>query len=203
MTKVGILDYGVGNLASIVNAIQRTDSEAILVGLEHGAPEISHFIIPGVGSFGYCRNKLNDKNITEIVHEYVFQKRINSLGICVGMQLMFQFSDESPQTEGFGWFEGNISRLQPTNISRVPHVGWNNVLFEQNSLGFLEGENPNFYFDHSYAFKKIQSGLTIASCDYCEKFSAIVKKENLLGIQFHPEKSQKNGARIIENFLKY
>ena len=199
---MGILDYGVGNLASIANAVRRTGHESTLVGVEHGLPKISHLIIPGVGSFGYCKEKLINSNLYEILLEYIFNRKINALGICVGMQLMFAGSDESPTVLGFGWVNGYISKLKSVNGCRVPHVGWNNVRFEKKSLGFSKGDSPNFYFDHSYALKTIDPNLTIASSDYGGGFSAIVEKENLLGIQFHPEKSQKNGALILENFLK-
>ncbi len=199
---MGILDYGVGNLASIANAVGRTGHESMLVGVEHGLPEISHLIIPGVGSFGYCREQLMNNNLHEILQEYIFIRKINALGICVGMQLMFDGSEESPSASGLGWVNGYISKLKSVNGNRVPHVGWNNVRFEKKSLGFSEGDSPNFYFDHSYALKTINPDLTVASSDYGGGFSAIVEKENLLGIQFHPEKSQKNGALILENFLK-
>ena len=202
MYKVGILDYGVGHLASIATAVGRSVHETLLVGIEHGTPEISHLIIPGVGSFGYCKDKITNNNLNEVLLEYIFNRKINALGICVGMQLMFNSSEESPSAQGFGWVDGKISKLKTTNGMRVPHVGWNNVKFFRKSLGFAEGDSPNFYFDHSYAFKNIYSDLTVASTDYGEGFSAIIEKENLLGIQFHPEKSQKNGAVVFEHFLR-
>ena len=199
--KIGILDYGVGNIASISNAIKRLGYECTIVGAGHKKPKLTHLIIPGVGSFGYCRNKLNNPELSDLLLEYVSIKKINTLGICVGMQLMFESSTESPDYEGLSWFDGTITKLLATNNQRVPHVGWNEVNFIVSTVGFECGDKPNFYFDHSFAYKGIETDYTVATCEYSEKFTAIVERDHMIGIQFHPEKSQKNGLRILKSFI--
>ena len=199
--KVGILDYGIGNLNSIVNAVERLGHRAEIIAEIDQHSQLSHLIIPGVGAFGSCANKIRDRVSINVLSDLVLGTKIPTLGICVGMQLMCHSSEEDNSVEGLGWFPGKIKKLRSSDEARVPHVGWNEVLFKNNSLGFHQNSSSHFYFDHSYAYVKEQSAEVEAVCDYADGFSAIIRRENIVGVQFHPEKSQKNGAKLLENFF--
>lgn len=200
--KIGILDYGVGNLLSISNALSRIGYDSSIVGIDRDNPRLSHLIIPGVGSFGYCRNQLENSDLLNLVSEYVLIDEIRTLGICVGMQLMFEASEESPNAKGLRWFDGIVTQIEATEKHRVPHVGWNCVNFHHDTLGFYVDESPNFYFDHSFAYPDIKSKYSVATCNHSENFAAVIEKDNIVGVQFHPEKSQKNGLKLLKNFIE-
>lgn len=199
---VGILNYGVGNISSIANAIARLGYNFKIIEAAVDAINLSHLIIPGVGSFGYCKSKLVSSELFNIMSEYVAIKKTPTLGICVGMQLMLEASQESPGISGFGWFQGTAEKIKATQDRRVPHVGWNSVEFQNDTLGFKKNDTPNFYFDHSFAYKDTENLYSSAVCEYSEVFAAVIEYENIVGVQFHPEKSQRNGLKLLENFLQ-
>jgi len=200
-SNVGILDYGIGNLNSILNAVERLGYSAeVTAEISHKA-NFTHLIIPGVGAFGPCVKKLKERISVESLSEVVLESKIPTLGICVGMQLMFESSEEDTSEAGLSWFPGRIKKLKSSDKERVPHVGWNEVKFKSDSLGFTKDSSFHFYFDHSYAYVDQQAPDVEAVCDYSGGFSAIVRRKNIIGVQFHPEKSQKNGKKLLESFL--
>ena len=198
--KVGILDYGIGNLNSIVNAFERLGHEAKIINKLEGNRQLSHLVIPGVGAFGSCAEKLKSTISIDLLNELVLHTKIPTLGICVGMQLMCSSSEEDCSVAGLSWFSGEIKKLKSSNQERIPHVGWNEVRFKNDYLGFQKSALKHFYFDHAYAYIETEGVESKAICDYSDNFSAIISLENIIGVQFHPEKSQKNGAILLEHF---
>ena len=202
--NIVIVDYGVGNTHSVSNAISHlgynkmriSDSEKII-------KEADVLILPGVGAFEACVHNLRVRNLDKILHEEVIIKKKPILGICVGMQLLAEFSEENGIHQGLGWIEGRVQKLELPKPLAVPHVGWNDIIIAEISPLFDRNEqNANFYFDHSYYFncpKKYMSSW----CDYGIKVTASVQKDNIYGVQFHPEKSQTNGLKLFRSFFNF
>ncbi len=201
-TNIVIVDYGVGNTYSVSNAIKHLDYSKVLISdQEQDIKNADVLILPGVGAFEAAANNLRSRHLDVILGDEVLQKRKPILGICVGMQLMATMSEENGLHKGLGWIEGTVKKLQLPRQYAVPHVGWNDVnvevaqpLFERNN------KNSNFYFDHSYFFD-CDSKYVSAYCDYYIKVTAAVQKENIFGVQFHPEKSQTNGLKLFRDFF--
>ena len=201
-SKIVIIDYKVGNINSVSNALKQLGYNVLITNNEHEIKSADALILPGVGAFKEAMNNISNLNLIPILEDFALIEKKPVLGICIGMQILATNSEENGIHNGLGWIPGSVKKIRSNDDLLIPHVGWNNVKFVRKSLGFAEGDSPNFYFDHSYALKNIYSDLTVASTDYGEGFSAIIEKENLLGIQFHPEKSQKNGAVVFEHFLR-
>jgi glutamine amidotransferase len=199
---VGIIDYGAGNIRSIVNSLNHLGSNVVVVSDISSLKKVSHIILPGVGAFGHCSKKLIQSGLLDYITECVLVDRKPTLGICVGMQLMADNSDELGFHIGLGWLGGEVRKIVPTDQEiRIPHVGWNDVTFSQEFGDFRNGESFDFYFDHSYALKYSERGDTIAICRHGEKFCAVVRRNNIVASQFHPEKSQNAGLRFMRGFL--
>jgi glutamine amidotransferase len=200
---VGIVDYQSGNIRSVVNAVESVGARAQLVSEPGDADACSHLILPGVGAFGFCAEKLRHSGLLPAIERAALTDGKPLLGICVGMQLMADFSEELGWHAGLGWVGGAVTAL-PRDAGRgirVPHVGWDNVLFKQ-SLGlFAAGESVDFYFDHSFALQGPVLGREVGTCQHGRAFTAVVRRGNILAVQFHPEKSQTAGMRLIESFL--
>ena len=195
MTRVSVIDYGVGNLFSMKNALQRAGLEAEIVKTPEGIREADGIILPGVGNFGAAAKLLSP--LAEPIKEAV----INGtpiLGSCLGMQLLFEKSEEA-NGEGLGLLKGWIREFKID--LKVPHMGWNSAIAEHKSplLEGLEGE-PYFYFVHSFYPDPENTEDTLAKTEYGLKFASIIERENIYGTQFHPEKSGKAGARLLSNF---
>jgi glutamine amidotransferase len=200
---VGIVNYRSGNIRSVVNAVESVGARARLVSEPGDTDACSHLILPGVGAFGFCAEKLTRSGLLPAIEQSVLIEGKPLLGICVGMQLMADFSEELGRHAGLGWVGGMVTGLHhdAERGIRVPHVGWDDVLFKQ-SLGlFAEGESVDFYFDHSFALQGAALGHEVGTCHHGRDFSAIVRRGNILAVQFHPEKSQTAGMRLIESFL--
>ena len=198
-----IIDYEVGNTFSVQNALRNLSYKNVLVSrdFEH-IDKADYLILPGVGAFNKCAENLRRFELEPILNKNVLEKKKPILGICVGMQLMSNYSYENGFHEGLGWIPGHVEKVQPVeSLFRVPHVGWNEVFFEKNYLKFRkENYVSDFYFDHSYHFichKKYIAG----KCNYSMEISSFVNKENIYGVQFHPEKSSYNGLRFFRAFL--
>lgn len=198
---VGLVDYCAGNLRSIENALQHIGARVRRVRTGADLKDCSHAILPGVGAFGFCAQRLTASGITPTLERWTLQQRRPLLGICVGMQLLGDGSEESPGVPGLGWIGGNIERLAVAPGIRVPHVGWNAVQFEYAYGTFAAGVQADFYFDHSYAYREPRSGSTIGFVTHGERFSAIVQRDNVTAVQFHPEKSQAAGLGFLVAFL--
>lgn len=198
-----IVDYGMGNLASVANAFAAVGAEAVVSSKPDDVANASRVILPGVGAFGEAMSRLREGRLIEPLREAVLSRRVPCLGICLGMQLLAERSSEHGDHEGLGWIEGAVKRLEPSDPSlHIPHIGWNSVRHPRPSPLFekLPAE-PTFYFVHSYQFVTRDPAATIGVCDYGGEVTAVVARDHVFGTQFHPEKSQKHGLALLRNFL--
>ena len=199
----GVVDYGAGNIRSIENALtclgactRRLRSEADFAGC-------THVVLPGVGAFGFCSERLHASGLVDRLRQWALEDRSPMLGICVGMQLMADASEESPESSGLGWIGGLVQRLPLAGAVRIPHVGWNTVDFQCGYGEFVQGSSADFYFDHSYACCGPRFGVRVGACVHGAPFDAIVQRDNITAAQFHPEKSQSAGMRFLSGFLRH
>ena len=214
MSSVAIIDYGSGNLRSAAKAFERAAREvspetAITVTSD---PEVvraaDRIVLPGVGAFADCRAGLDAvSGMADVLEERVIRKGIPFLGICVGMQLMATEGREKTITAGLGWIDGAVVRIEPKGGLKVPHMGWNTLAFARSHpllAGIPDGDDGlHAYFVHSYHLATANPATLIATADYGQAVTAIVGRDNLFGTQFHPEKSQTLGLKLIENFLRW
>ncbi|WP_377808279.1 imidazole glycerol phosphate synthase subunit HisH [Azospirillum sp. A29] len=212
METVALIDYGSGNLRSAAKAIERAAGEAeasytVLVTSDADAVrQADRVVLPGVGAFADCKRGLSEvPGMLEALEEVVHRRGRPFLGICVGMQLMAERGREYGVTEGLGWIPGEVVKLEPSDPAlKIPHMGWNelNIRHPHPVLAGLP-EGSHAYFVHSYQFKLADPDTLIASADYGGPFAAVVGRDNLVGTQFHPEKSQATGLALIANFLRW
>ena len=200
--SVGIIDYQAGNIHSIANAFMSLGVRVHRVRQTSDLEKCSHLVLPGVGAFGFCAEYLMRSGLTDCLCNWALTDCRPLLGICVGMQLLADRSEESPKAQGLGWMGGTIDALPRVAGIRVPHVGWNTVVFETEFGDFPAGATADFYFDHSFAYRAPIRGVTLGYCDHSARFSAIVQWGNIIAAQFHPEKSQSAGMRFLRAFLK-
>ena len=193
-----IIDYGAGNLKSAVHAISSYAKKSKLIStLDEITETPNGLVLPGDGSFPYAYNNLKKSGFADYIKSH---SEIPLLGICVGFQLLFSFSEEEGGSEGLDLIKGRIKRF-PNNVGKVPHMGWNKCEIKKDHAIF-SGVNNNewFYFVHSY-YAQVNED-TSMTCDYRENFCSAVIKDNIYGFQFHPEKSSTTGLKIVENFVK-
>ncbi|MBP2306203.1 imidazole glycerol phosphate synthase subunit HisH [Azospirillum melinis] len=212
METVALIDYGSGNLRSAAKAIERAAGEAdasytVLVTSDADAVRrADRVVLPGVGAFADCKRGLSEvPGMLEALEEVVHRRGRPFLGICVGMQLMAERGREYGVTEGLGWLPGEVVKLEPADPAlKIPHMGWNelNIRHPHPVLAGLP-EGSHAYFVHSYQFRLADPDTLIASADYGGPFAAVVGRDNLVGTQFHPEKSQATGLALIANFLRW
>jgi imidazole glycerol-phosphate synthase subunit HisH len=199
---VGVLDYRAGNIRSIVNAFEHLGAQTRLVSHESHFSGLSHVVLPGVGAFGFCAERLRDSGLLPALQRWTLDDQRPLLGICVGMQILADSSDELGLQQGLGWGGGKVERLHPSPpATRVPHVGWNSVSFDAAFGDFAAGDEADFYFDHSYAYAMPTRAQRLAACTHGQTFSAVIRHGNLVAAQFHPEKSQTAGMRFLRGFL--
>jgi len=203
-----IVDYGSGNLRSVAKAFQCAGEQRVLVSRDPAELRMaSHIVLPGVGAFADCRAGLNAlPGMVDALIEHVINQKKPFLGICVGMQLMARVGREHKKTMGLNWIGGEVVKIKPEADSlKIPHMGWNALVFEKNIhpvlCGFEAGVHG--YFVHSYHFLADDPEHVLASVDYGGSVAAMVGRENILGTQFHPEKSQRFGLAFIESFLQW
>lgn len=200
---VGIVDYRSGNILSIENAFLHLGARVTLIRTETEIAPVTHLILPGVGAFGHCAEKLAATGLIEPLRRATFDEKKPLLGICVGMQLLADHGEEAGGHDGLGWVGGRVGAMHaPSPEIRIPHVGWNDVRFEEDFGAFRAGDSPDFYFDHSFAYSSPRRGRVIGSCDHGGRFAAIVRDGNIVAAQFHPEKSQASGMRFLTGFLE-
>ena len=210
---VAIIDYGSGNLRSAAKAFERAIAEAglgldvIVTGNAGDLDGTTHIVLPGVGAFADCRRGLGALDgMEDVLTAQVIGAGKPFLGICVGMQLMGDIGREHVDTPGFGWVPGEVVALTPTDASlKIPHMGWNELNIEATSHPLFEGlgGGAHVYFVHSYGLVPTDPSQVLASVDYGGPVVAVAGRDNLVGTQFHPEKSQAVGLRLITNFLKW
>jgi glutamine amidotransferase len=200
---ITLIDYGVGNIFAFQNVYKRLDIPTKIAKSTEDLMDAQKLILPGVGSFDYAMIRLNNSGMREKLDELVLKKKIPVIGICVGMQMMGNRSDEGSE-EGLKWIDGDILKFDEKLIqlrTKLPHMGWNDVTPVRNHplFGGLEKE-AIFYFLHSFYFKCNNPTDSIAISDYGVSFSSAVYKDNIYGIQFHPEKSHQYGEKLLHNF---
>ncbi len=204
-SRIVVLDYGAGNVRSVVKAFEHEGADAVLTADPAVAREADRLVLPGQGHFGQCIGRLEASGLADATREVVAKGR-PFLGICVGMQLLYDSSEEAPETAGLRLLPGAIRRI-PTEL-HLPHVGWNAVSFTPRAmvdplLAGVAGPEPHyFYHVHSYAQLDADADSVLGVCGYGETFATIVGSENVWGIQFHPEKSQEYGLAILRNFSR-
>ncbi len=201
---IHIVDYGLGNIGAFLSRFNELNIPAVSAKDAATLSEADHIILPGVGSFDHAMNLLNKSGMRSTLDELVLEKKVPVLGICVGMQILGQSSDEGEQP-GLGWIGGKIRALecrQDAGNVPLPHMGWNDVNPSQ-ALPLLKGmQNSRFYFLHSYYFDNGLSENCGATANYGGDFTCIVNKDNVWGVQFHPEKSHHFGSNLLKNFAE-
>ena len=202
---IGIINYGMGNLLSVYHALEMVEAEVEICNSPEQLQEVERIVLPGVGAFRDCMHNLKTQGFVEALEEAVFVQGKPILGICLGMQAMARKSYENGEHQGLGWFAAEVIRLQPLDLAlRVPQIGWNEVRYRPDSPLFQKlSPAPDFYFVHSYYMKCEDENNIDATCDYGGTFTAAVRKKNIFATQFHPEKSQCFGLRILKNFLNW
>ena len=199
---VGIIDYGAGNLRSVQKAVEYLGYDAVISKDREEILSCDRVILPGVGSFGDAMNNLNKFGLVPVIRQIADQKT-PFLGICLGLQLLFESSEETPGVEGLGLLKGKIVKIPPAEGLKIPHMGWNS-LHLQNDGRLFQGipEQTYVYFVHSYYLQAEDPQIVKATTEYGVTIHASVEKDNIFACQFHPEKSSKYGLKILENFAK-
>ncbi len=199
--QILIIDYGSGNLQSIVNALDYLNISNKITNNPKDIQFFDKVILPGVGSFDYAMKNLNQMSFAETIIDHIKSKKIILLGICLGMQLLYDFSEEDGGVKGLGLISGSVSKIKTNKDIRVPNIGWRKILHSNSSI-LLKGleVDPIFYFVHSYACKTLDDQVVTGGLNYGNNFDVIIESENVFGTQFHPEKSQTAGLQILKNF---
>ena len=199
---LGLVDYGSGNLRSVQRAIEHAGGICRLVHSAADAEGCAALVVPGVGSFGDCARQLREAGLWEFLREWLAADR-PYLGICLGYQLLFESSEESPGVEGLGALRGSVVHFPRGGELKIPHMGWNQLHLRTPSDPLVQGlgANPDFYFVHSYYPVPVEEGIITTTCNYGVEFAASVTRGNLSAVQFHPEKSQELGLAMLRNFI--
>lgn len=199
--RIVVVDYGVGNTQSVMSALRVLDYSVTISQEPARLAAADALVLPGVGAFGPAAERIRTSGLADQLSDLVIERRKPILGICLGMQLMALDSQENGSHQGLGWIPGHVRRLDVPRSLSVPHVGWNDVrIIRRAPLFERTGERPNFYFDHSFHFDcdpDYQAGI----CDYGGAVTAAVQKDNIFGVQFHPEKSQTAGLRLLRGLF--
>mgnify|MGYP001611717089 CR=1 FL=1 len=198
-----IVDYGMGNLGSVHNALRFLGQPARVTSDPREVKVADACILPGVGAFGEAMMRLNQLGLVDALTEHALGRRKPFLGICLGMQLLAQDSREHGFHRGLGWIEGHVRPILPGVGVRVPHVGWSETDFDGNDPLFRHIEpGACFYFDHSF-YLECDRPLVVARCRYGVEIATVVRRDNIVATQFHPEKSQRAGLKLLRNFLNF
>lgn len=200
--KVAIVDYGMSNLGSVSRAVEKCGGDPIITNKSSDFEIVDKIILPGVGSFRDGIHNIKKLGLDKILNKQVLKDKIPILGICLGMQLMATKGWEIEEKMGLGWINGEVKLFNQCKSERIPHIGWNEVNFTNKSSLFKDiHSGKDFYFVHSYHFSCNNEDNILATTPYCKGFTSAIYKNNIFGVQFHPEKSQKIGLKLINNFL--
>jgi glutamine amidotransferase len=205
--NVTIVDYNSGNISSVINSFKEAAKEKVNIQVTSDLNKIKSsdkVVLPGQGSFKSCIEALNGiDGLVETLNEFAVTNKKPLLGICVGLQMFADIGYEEIETKGLGWLPGKVSKIDnQSGAFKLPHIGWNQINIIKNSKIFKDIENnSHMYFVHSYEFIPEDKNVISATTDYSSKIVCSVEKENIFGTQFHPEKSDKIGLKIIENFI--
>lgn len=201
-----IIDYGVGNLSSIWNMLKKIGEDAIISNKKEDIINAGKLILPGVGHFDYGMQHLRESGLIDALNEQVLNKKTPVMGVCLGVQLLTESSAEGKE-KGLGWIKGKTVAFDKSKLSsaqKIPHMGWTDVSnFERSKLFTEMYEEPRFYFVHSYHLQLDHPDDILAQAHYGYDFAVGIEHENIVGVQFHPEKSHKYGMKLLENFVKY
>lgn len=200
---IGIVDYGMGNLGSVVNALNFINEDARLISRPENTEDCHALILPGVGSFGDCMKNLCEQNFSEILKDWISAGK-PFMGICLGLQVLFSGSEESPQTLGLSVLEGLVKKFPGSDL-KVPQIGWNKVYINNQDCPMFEGisDQSYFYLVHSFYLDSPDSDIIAGETHYGIKYCSCIWKDNIFATQFHPEKSQKRGIQMLKNFCDW
>ena len=199
---ISIVNYGLGNVLAFYNIYKKLNIESQVVSSSSELESATKIILPGVGSFDWAMDKLNKSGMRETLDHLVLEKNIPVMGICVGMQMMANSSEEG-QKEGLGWFDAKVKKIKSDKKIDLPHMGWNEINIKNDNTLFQGLQNnARFYFLHSYYFETNEDECILCETNYGGLFTSAAKKNNIFAIQFHPEKSHQWGECILKNFSK-
>jgi glutamine amidotransferase len=200
---VVIVDYGLGNLFSVAKAFEMIGAPVKISGEAEDIQHADHIVLPGIGAFGDGMNFLRAKGLDQVLTEQVMGNKKPFLGICLGLQLLAEIGEEFGEHKGFGWIKGKVRKLDVEKLGlKIPHIGWNELQIVRPSP-LLAGipSSADFYFVHSYQLDCGDTEDLVASATYGERITAVIQHGNIFATQFHPEKSQDNGLKLLENFV--
>ncbi len=201
---ITIIDYGLGNIRAFINVYNKLNIPVTVASRHDDLKLAKKIILPGVGSFDEAMTLLAKSGMKDVLTEMVLARDVPVLGVCVGMQMLASSSEEGVQ-QGLGWVEGEVKGFKPNHAGRVvsiPHMGWNDVKLSRQNALFNGLARAVFYFLHSYYFKAGNSDNVLATTEYYGEFACAVSRNNIYGVQFHPEKSHHYGTRLLKNFAE-
>ncbi|HEV3142169.1 MAG TPA: imidazole glycerol phosphate synthase subunit HisH [Vicinamibacterales bacterium] len=203
MPSLAIVDYGMGNIGSVCNALDLLGGRYVVSNRRQDLRSADAIVLPGVGAFGAAMDNLRMLDLVGELGDQVLDRRKPFLGICLGMQLLAKDSVENGFSTGLGWLDAHVLAMEPAGGLRVPHVGWNSLTARRSHRMFarIEGD-AHFYFDHGFHLQ-CDDRYAIASCEYGDRYVAAVQNDHILAVQFHPEKSQRNGLKLLRNCLNF
>ncbi len=199
---IAIIDYGSGNINAFANVLKRLNINAKIACTKKDLVDVTRIVLPGVGAFDHVMSSFNKSGLRDVVERMVFEEGTKVIGICAGMQILANSSDEGKE-KGLGWIDGQVRLLDTSEIkskTKLPHMGWNKIIYNGDPLFTGIDNQARFYFVHSYYFECENEVNSIASTEYGFNFTSAVKKGNVYGVQFHPEKSHQNGQQLLKNF---
>ncbi|MCD4761437.1 imidazole glycerol phosphate synthase subunit HisH [bacterium] len=196
-----IIDYNMGNVASVKKAFKKISSEAIISKDKEKIKKAKYIVLPGVGAFGDGMKNLKKFDLIEPLYKKVIKEKTPFLGICLGMQLLAEKSFEFGEHHGLGWIRGEVIKLNTKKNLRLPHIGWNDIKIKQKNKIFKNITDYNFYFVHSYRLIPDNKSIITSTCQYGDEFASSIQQNNIFATQFHPEKSQITGLQLLKNFL--
>jgi imidazole glycerol-phosphate synthase subunit HisH len=198
---IAVIDYGMGNIHSVRKALESAGAEVVVTNKAADINKCDKVVLPGVGAFGDAVRELDDTGLAGALRQVVQEKKI-FLGICLGLQLLYDSSEESPDAKGLGILKGAVRKFKPGPDLKVPHMGWNQ-LRKRAECPLLKNvpADANVYFCHSYYVEPVERETAAGVTQYSDDFASLIWKDSVYGVQFHPEKSQKTGLQIIRNFV--
>ena len=205
--KLSIVDYKSGNISSVINSFKKVAKDKVNIEVTADIKKLNSsdkIVLPGQGSFKSCIDALNNiSGLVDTLNEFVNVKKKPLLGICVGLQMFADVGYEETETKGLGWISGKVSKIDNQGGKyKLPHIGWNQINIVKDSKIFKSIENnSHMYFVHSYEFIPNDKSVIVATTDYCKNIVCSIEKENIFGTQFHPEKSDKTGLKLVDNFI--
>jgi len=202
---ITVVDYGAGNIGSVLNIYKRIGVNAVRGKNPADIDAATHLLLPGVGAFSHCMDALKDSGLISSLSHAALTRRVPLLGICVGFQMLFSGSEEGA-TPGLGWLDGNVVRFDKRRLGpqdKIPHMGWQDISVQMPHPLFAGFNDARFYFVHSYHVAPQAGTQTLATCHYGYDFCCAAGKENIMGVQFHPEKSHRFGMTLLKNFAAF